>query len=402
MQTNLTDIYRDSLLGQEAETILRACVHCGFCTATCPTYQLLSDELDGPRGRIYLIKQVLEGEPPTARTQSHLDRCLSCRSCETTCPSGVRYGRLVDIGRELVEQTVPRRPWVALQRYALRKILPYPRRFAPLLRLGQLFRPLLPGAVKSRIPARQQPGAWPEGKQSRTMLVLQGCAQSVTTPATNTAAAQVLARLGIGLIAVPQAGCCGALDHHLADSGGALAFARRNIDAWWPFIENGAEAIIATASGCGLMLKDYGHLLQQDAAYADKARRIAALSRDLSEVLRDEDLSLLASRPRNDKIAYHSPCTLQHGQQLGGVVEDILQRAGFHLTPVADAHLCCGAAGTYSILQKTLAGQLLENKLDALEGPAPDIIATANVGCQLHLGGRAQRPVVHWIELLAR
>ncbi len=400
MQTRLSSEFIDTPEGEEADSILRACVHCGFCTATCPTYQLLGDELDGPRGRIYLIKQLLEGEPASARTRLHLDRCLTCRACETTCPSGVRYGRLADIGREIVERKVPRRGPAALQRYLLRKLLPWPRRFGPLLRVGQWLRPLLPRVLRNKIPARQHAGAWPCSPQARRMLVLAGCVQSVATPDTNAAAARVLARLGIRLEVASGAVCCGAVSHHLAASEEGLAFMRRNIDAWWPYIEGGVDAIVITASGCGALVKEYGLLLRHDARYADKAQRVSALAKDLSEVLLAEQLPALDGRFVQRKVAFHSPCTLQHGQQLNGVVESILSRVGFQLTPVSDAHLCCGSAGTYSILQPALAGRLRENKLDALQRGAPELIVTANVGCQLHLAGAAGVPVQHWIELL--
>jgi glycolate oxidase iron-sulfur subunit len=401
MQTQLSDKYRDTLEGREADAILRACVHCGFCTATCPTYQLLGDELDGPRGRIYLIKQLLEGNAVTTKTQTHLDRCLTCRSCETTCPSGVRYGRLVDIGRELVEREVARTPLASAQRYVLRKLIPYPRRVAPLLRLGQLVRPLLPASIRRKVPARERNTAWPGRQQARRMLVLEGCVQSVATPQTNAAAARVLDRLGIQLIAAAGAGCCGAVSHHLSAPAEGLDFMRRNIDAWWPHIADGAEAIVVTASGCGAVVKDYGELLKHDRDYAEKARRVSELTKDISEVLRDEPLSPDMFTPLPGKVAFQSPCTLQHAQRLNGVAEAILRQAGFTLTEVADAHLCCGSAGTYSILQAELAQRLLKNKLSALENDAPDVIATANIGCQMHLATRAQRPVRHWIELLA-
>ena len=401
MQTQLSDKYRDTPEGREADAILRACVHCGFCTATCPTYQLLGDELDGPRGRIYLIKQLLEGNAVSAKTQTHLDRCLTCRSCETTCPSGVRYGRLVDIGRELVEREVARTPLASAQRYVLRKLLPYPRRIAPLLRLGQLVRPLLPASIRRKVPARERNTAWPGRQQARRMLVLEGCVQSVATPQTNAAAARVLDRLGIQLVAAAGTGCCGAVSHHLSAHDEGLDFMRRNIDAWWPHIANGAEAIVVTASGCGAVVKDYGELLQHDREYAEKARRVSELAKDISEVLRDAPLSPEMFTPPAGKVAFQSPCTLQHAQRLNGVVEAILRRAGFTLTEVADAHLCCGSAGTYSILQAELAQRLLKNKLSALEKDAPDVIATANIGCQMHLATQAQRPVRHWIELLA-
>lgn len=399
MQTALTEAFRNSAQGREADAILRNCVHCGFCNATCPTYQLLGDELDGPRGRIYLIKQVLEGQPVTATTQLHLDRCLTCRACETTCPSGVRYGRLAEIGKDIVDQQVPRSIQQRLMRAVLQAILPYPARFAPLLALGRSLRAVLPRSLARKIPRKQSAKPRPSQQHLRKMLLLEGCAQSCVTPNTNAAAARVLDRLGVTLISTPQAGCCGALSTHMNAHEQALTFMKRNIDAWWPKVEAGAEAIVTTASGCGVVVKDYGAYLQDDADYADKAQRISTLTRDLSEVVAREDLTALAS-PAPRRIAYQSPCTLQHGQKLPDRVGNILRQLGFELTPVADAHLCCGSAGTYSILQPVLSQQLLTNKLAALQHGAPEIIATANVGCQLHLGSAAGIPVVHWIELL--
>jgi glycolate oxidase iron-sulfur subunit len=400
MQTSIAPEILATAEGREADAILRACVHCGFCTATCPTYRLLGDELDGPRGRIYLIKQVLEGQAPSRRTQLHLDRCLTCRACETTCPSGVRYARLADIGRGVVERRVGRGPWQALLRRLLRATVPHPRRFGPLLRLGQVAAPLLSGALRRHLPARQAAGPWPALRHRRRMLVLEGCVQRAATPDTNAAAARVLDRLGISLVRVPGAGCCGAMSQHLAATEEAHAFMRRNVDAWWPEVEAGAEAIVITASGCGAVVKDYGELLHEDPAYAARARRIAALARDLSEVLAGEDLSGLEGIGRGRRVAFHSPCSLQHGQRLAGVVETLLARVGFELTPVPDAHLCCGSAGTYSILQPGLSERLLSDKLKALESGAPQLIATANIGCQLHLATTARVPVRHWIELL--
>ncbi|MDJ0806191.1 MAG: glycolate oxidase subunit GlcF [Gammaproteobacteria bacterium] len=401
MQTQISASFLQTPQGQEADRILRACVHCGFCTATCPTYQLLGDELDGPRGRIYLIKQLLEGHGVSTKTQRHLDRCLTCRACETTCPSGVQYARLADIGRELVERRVPRPRVAVLQRWALRKILPYPARIAPLLKLGQLLRPLLPAALARQVPQLQrQTRPRANSKLSRQMLVLEGCVQSLATPATNGATSRVLEKLGVQLISAAGAGCCGAVSHHLSAPQEGLDFMRRNIDAWWPHLEAGAEAIVISASGCGSVVKEYGHLLKDDPVYAEKADRVAAMAKDLSEVLRNERLPWDRIRPGQKKIAFHSSCTLQHGQKLDGVVEGILRQAGFNLSPVADAHLCCGSAGTYSILQAELSQRLLSNKLLALQAGEPDLIATANVGCQLHLASRADRPVKHWIELL--
>jgi glycolate oxidase iron-sulfur subunit len=401
MQTNLTEAFLATPQGREAESILRTCVHCGFCTATCPTYQLLGDELDGPRGRIYLMKQLLEGQEVTTKTQGHLDRCLTCRSCETTCPSGVSYGRLIDIGRELVEERVQRPALLRIKRTLLRKVLPFPKRFSALLGLGRAVRPLLPKPLANKIPPRQQGMTFTlVPSATRTMLVLDGCAQSSATPNTNQAAANLLGKFGIRLISAPDAGCCGAVSQHLAAADEAQTFIRRNIDAWWPYVHKGAEAVIVSASGCGVMVKDYGHLLADDPDYAEKAARISELAKDLSEVVRTLDLSRINIEGLPKKIAFHSPCTLQHGQQLSGVVEEILTRAGFELLPVADSHLCCGSAGTYSILQPELSRKLLSNKLESLQSRQPELITTANIGCQLHLGTEARVPVLHWVELL--
>jgi glycolate oxidase iron-sulfur subunit len=400
VQTEILPEFLRTPEGREADAILRACVHCGFCTATCPTYQLLGDELDGPRGRIYQIKLVLEGQTPTRVTQRHLDRCLTCRACETTCPSGVRYARLVDIGRHTVEVRVGR-PWSERGlRRLLVAIVPYPRRLAPLVWLGRLARPLLPAALRSKLPARQAAGRWPKSANRRRMLALAGCVQSVTTPRTNAAAARLLSRLGIDLIEVPEAGCCGAVAYHLDDREAGLDAMRSNIDAWWPEIESGAEAILVNASGCGAMVKEYGELLAHDPDYAERAARVAILARDPAEVLGAEDLSVLGTPGVGRRVAFHSPCSLQHGQQLKWVVEPILERLGFVTTAVPDAHLCCGSAGTYSITQPDLSTRLRANKVAALESDAPEIIATANIGCQLHLAGGTRTPVVHWLELL--
>ena len=400
MQTNLAADIAATPQGQEADRILRACVHCGFCTATCPTYQLLGDELDSPRGRIYLIKQMLEGNAVTQKTQTHLDRCLTCRSCETTCPSGVQYGKLIDIGREIAEHKVSRSPLQNLKRYALRKIIPYPWRFAALLKLGNLVKPLLPAALKRKLPAIPVAEMRPVRNHARKMLILEGCAQSVSTPRTNHATARVLDKLGIQLISAAKAGCCGAVSQHLSRPDEAHDFICRNIDAWWPYVEQGAEAILTTASGCGVMVKDYGELLKDDRVYAEKARRISALAKDIVEVLANENLDPRQLQPGKFKIAFHCPCTLQHGQKLSGKTEALLQKLGFELTPVADSHLCCGSAGTYSVLQPELSQQLLSNKLTALQQGKPDVIVTANVGCQMHLATQAKVPVKHWIELV--
>jgi len=386
--------------GQEADAILRACVHCGFCTATCPTYQLLGDELDGPRGRIYQIKQVLEGHKATRITQLHLDRCLTCRACETTCPSGVRYARLADIGRALVERQVPRPLSERLIRRLLIAVVPHRRVMSSLLGLGRAFRPLLPAGLKAKVPAQRKPGTRPEPTGGRKVVALAGCVQSAATPLTNAALARVLARLGIDLVEPKAAGCCGAVAYHLNDQAKGLAAMRRNIDAWWPLVEGGAEAILVSASGCGAMVKEYGHLLAQDPSYAEKAARISALARDPVELLAAEDLAPLGQPGAGRRVAFHAPCTLQHGQRIKGAVEGVLARLGFELTQVADAHLCCGSAGTYSLLQPQLAVRLRDNKLAALKAGAPEVIATANIGCQLHLEAGAGQPVLHWLELL--
>lgn len=400
MQTEIIAEFLETPEGQEADAILRACVHCGFCTATCPTYQLLGDELDGPRGRIYQIKQVLEGQTPTRTTQIHLDRCLTCRSCETTCPSGVRYGRLVDIGRAIVEKRVERPLGEKLLRQALVAVVPHPSRFGALVALGRLAKPLLPGRLQAKVPSARPAGAWPEPTGGRRMLMLAGCVQSVATPATNAAAARVLSRLGIDLEEVPEAGCCGAAAYHLNAQPEGLDSMRRNIDAWWPGVQTGAEAILINASGCGATVKEYGELLRGDARYADKAARISELARDPVEVLSEADLDPLGQPGRGRKVAFHSPCTQQHAQQLKGVVEPILSKLGFVPTPVPDGHLCCGSAGTYSLTQPELSQRLREDKVRALESGTPDIIATANIGCQLHLEAGTSTPIVHWLELL--
>lgn len=400
MQTKIDPQLTDNPSITEAEGILRSCVHCGFCTATCPTYQLLGNELDSPRGRIYLIKGLLEGGAVTDRSRLHLDRCLTCRSCETTCPSGVKYGRLIDIGRQLLEQRVPRSATEQLTRRAMLQVLPYTRRINVALKIGRIVRPLLPAGLKGKVPVKKRTTPWPRPRHARRMIVLQGCVQPLTAPNTNAAAARVLDRLGISLITASGAGCCGALNQHNSDQATAREMVRRNIDAWWPLIEAGAEAIVMTASGCGLMVKEYGELLKHDPVYGKKAARISAMTRDISEILHELDLDSLAGVGHERRVAYHSSCTLQHGQKLSGAVESILQRCGYHLTPVANGHLCCGAAGTYTLTQPELSQQLLNNKLDALQQHQPEVIATANVGCQMHLETGATVPVKHWIELL--
>jgi glycolate oxidase iron-sulfur subunit len=405
MQTSLADFIKDTPEGRDADAILRKCVHCGFCTATCPTYQLLGDELDGPRGRIYLIKRVLEGAQPTAKTQLHLDRCLTCRACETTCPSGVHYSRLLDIGRHEVDKQVGRSALAAALRFGLRYVLTRRLLFMSLLFMGRALRPLLPAALSRKIPHRTPAHAWPSASHARRMLVLDGCVQPGLSPGTNAAAARVLERLGITLIRAPQSGCCGALSFHLDAQEEGRAYMRRNIDAWWPHIEQGAEAIVITASGCGVMVKDYGYQLSQDPAYAAKAKRVSELTRDPIEVIGPEVEKLKSLLPPPSsliprRVAFHAPCTLQHGLRLGGTAEKLLMELGFELTYVPDSHLCCGSAGTYSILQPELSRQLRDNKIAALESGNPVAIFTANIGCQAHLQGATGLPVGHWIEAL--
>jgi glycolate oxidase iron-sulfur subunit len=398
MQTELAGFIRNTPEGREAESILRKCVHCGFCTATCPTYQVLGDDLDSPRGRIYLMKRALEGAPVSEKTRLHLDRCLTCRACETTCPSGVRYGRLVDIGRAVVESQTRRGALERAQRALLAYALPRTRLFGAALRLGRLARPLLPRRLRSKVPAKtRDAGAWPAPRHRRKMLALAGCVQPALAPSINAAAARVLDRVGISLIEQPGAGCCGALRFHLNYQDDGRADMRALIDAWWPAVERGeVEAIAMTASGCGVTVKEYGHLLAQDPDYAAKAERISALTRDLCEVITPDRVE----RGARGKVAFQSPCTLQHGQQLRGKVEALLRAAGYELTPVEDAHLCCGSAGTYSLLQADIAMELRSRKLRALTAGAPDVIATANIGCWAHLQGASATPVRHWIELI--
>lgn len=405
MQTHLSDDIRHTPAGEEADRILRSCVHCGFCTATCPTYQLLGDELDGPRGRIYLIKAVLEGAPVSEKTREHLDRCLTCRACETTCPSGVQYHRLLDIGRDIVARKVPRTGIDAIHRLVLKELLPRRRAFSIVLAIGRIIRGVLPARWAQQIPKPNRvTGTWPKQRKSRRMLILTGCVQPALEPNINLATARVLDRLGVELVQAPGAGCCGALRHHLDAQEAAVADMKRNIDAWWPWVEQGVEALLITASGCGVQIKEYGHLLRNDDRYAHKAARISLLAKDVGEIVLAEKAALLKllppSRPSAGKVAFHSPCSLQHGQNIRGVVEDLLAAAGFELTPVADAHLCCGSAGTYSILQPQLSQRLRDNKLAGLTRDEPDVIATANIGCLAHFKSGTDKEIRHWIELL--
>ena len=409
MQTNLAPEFKGTIDGQAAEAILRKCVHCGFCAATCPTYLLLGDELDGPRGRIYLMKQVLEGAPVTRSTQLHLDRCLTCRNCETTCPSGVEYGHLVDIGRQIVEERVQRPLGERLLRGALKEGLTSPL-FGPAMKLGQLVRPLLPAALKAKVPARSGARAhqWPQREHARKVLMLLGCVQPAMAPNINSATARVLDAAGIQTLVADGAGCCGALRTHLNDRDGGLADMRRNIDAWWPLVQGltsqgRVEAIVMNASGCGVTVKDYGHALAHDPDYADKARAVSSLTRDLSELLPDL-VPLLKPKLRGIKaqrLAFHPPCTLQHGQQLRGGVQMHLGELGFDVVLAAsESHLCCGSAGTYSVLQPVLAKQLRDRKLAQLTALDAQVLISANIGCIQHLQTGTTTPVKHWVEVL--
>ncbi|WP_175939487.1 glycolate oxidase subunit GlcF [Caballeronia sp. BCC1704] len=402
MQTNLADFIRGTADGDEADAILRKCVHCGFCTATCPTYQLLGDELDGPRGRIYLMKQMFEGAPATRSTQTHLDRCLTCRNCETTCPSGVQYGKLVEIGRKVVEQKVERPMRQRIQRRFLASFLPNSTLFTPAMKLGQQVRGVLPRKLRSKIPVPEKPLAPPTRKHARKMLMLAGCVQPAMMPNVNTATARVFDALGIEIVTAPGAGCCGAIRLHLGYNDDALDDVRNNIDAWWPYVESGVEAIVMNASGCGATVKEYAHLLRNDPLYADKARRIVELTRDLAEILPafEEELVALARRRAVHTVAFHPPCTLQHGQQIRGRVEHLLTALGLEVRLPADAHMCCGSAGTYSVLQPKMAYALRNQKLDRLEKTEPQMIVSANVGCIAHLQSGTSTPVTHWIQLL--
>ncbi len=409
MQTQLSPEFKDTRDGRDAEAILRKCVHCGFCNATCPTYQLLGDELDSPRGRIYLIKQVLEGGTATRSTQLHLDRCLTCRGCESTCPSGVEYGELIEIGRRIVDQRVQRPLAESAGRWLLRRGLSSVC-FAPAIRVGQWLRPWLPQMLRDKLPVADRrepmraPVRAPVRAHQRKVLVLPGCVQPTLMPNVNGATKRVLDAAGIQCVTAAGVGCCGAVRAHLGDRDGSLADMRRNIDAWWPLIHAGAvEAIVINASACALAVKGYGRALADEAAYAHKALRVSELARDLSELLPDL-VPVLRGRVQPDRfsrVALHSPCTLQHGQRLRVGVDQHLRALGFAVQrPGNDAHLCCGSAGTYSVLQPKLADELRDRKLADLVALEPNCIVSANVGCIQHLQSGTQLPVMHWVEAL--
>lgn len=401
MQTNLAPFIRDTEAGQEADAILRKCTHCGFCLANCPTYRLLGDELDSPRGRIYQVKQVLEGAEPTPSIQLHLDRCLTCRACETTCPSGVEYGRLADLGRQIVEERVTRSRQERIMRGLLRTVLPHRRLFGPLLALGRTFRPLMPGMLRQHVPkARRAP--WPVATQTATrrVILFEGCVQPALVPAINAHTARVLNELGIEAVRIPAAGCCGAIDQHLGEPDKARERIRHNLDAWGPTLDAGADAIVVNATGCGAQLAEYAHALAADPAYSERAQQATQLATDPVELLEPYADRLRPADGIPTRIAFHAPCTLQHGLGLGGRVEKLLRRIGFELTPVSDPHICCGSAGTYSVLQPELADQLRGDKVRNLEKGSPEMIATANIGCLTHIQTGTGLPVRHWLEMI--
>ena len=408
MQTRIKPALLQTAEGERANRILRSCVHCGFCNATCPTYQLLGDELDGPRGRIYLIKQMLEGATAGRQTQQHLDRCLTCRNCESTCPSGVHYSQLLNIGREMANRQVPRPLYEMVLHWVLRRFFLNRFLFTTSLRLGQLCRPLLGKSLRRHIPPRQD-WRYPPARHihARKVLLIPGCVQPTLTPNTDLAARLILDKLSITCLSVSAAGCCGSLSHHLNARSEALNIMRQNIDHWWPMLESGeVEAITMTASGCGVAIKEYAQLLADDPAYAEKAQQVSALYKDPIELIMQEvneqpdQLQTLVA-PKKASIAFHPPCTLQHGMQIKGQVEALLKTLGYELLPFQDSHLCCGSAGTYSITQQTLSRQLRDNKLKHILSHAPEMIITANIGCQLHLQSGTDTPVKHWLELLA-
>ncbi|WP_198263554.1 glycolate oxidase subunit GlcF [sulfur-oxidizing endosymbiont of Gigantopelta aegis] len=416
MQTNISETYQQTPLGQQANDILRSCVHCGFCNATCPTYQLLGDELDGPRGRIYLIKQILEGNPATEKTKQHLDRCLNCLNCETTCPSGVQYHHLLEIGQSLATKTVTLAWHKRLLRQAILTIMPYPKRFQLFVNIGLFFKFLLPASLAKLLPKdhqqtiffsaelKQKSKQQSKQRAQRKILLLQGCVHNAISPDIHQKTAQVLDKLGIEVLNEVDPGCCGALSHHIQAESKTVQSIKHNIDAWSQAIEQGVEAIISNASGCGVMVKDYPRLVEKllgkDSSYYLRAVKIAAMTQDVSEVLANEDLSVLQLGTEYKNIAYHPPCSLQHGQHLPEIVEQILASMGATLLPVQDKHLCCGSAGSYSLFNPEISEQLKENKLENLQKQGADVIATANIGCLHHLQTDAKIPVKHWLQLI--
>ena len=408
MQINIVPEFSHDRDIDAAKSIINKCVHCGFCTATCPTYQVLGDELDGPRGRIYLMKEMLEGAPVTAKTQSHLDRCLTCRNCESTCPSGVRYGRLVDIGRRYVDERVLRPLHERMIRWGIRETLSRRTVFGLLFGVARFVRPVLPSTLKKKVQVPPAAGVWPTRKSARQMLLHEGCVQPALMPNVDAATARVFDKLGIELVIARTAECCGAIRQHLNDHQGAEAQMKRNIDAWWPYIEKGIDTIVINASGCGAMIKEYAELLAHEPAYADKARQISAMAKDVSEIIPDyaNALAQLAQDKRAHgapaRVTYHPPCTLQHAQKIRGAVEGLLGRLGVTVSLCQDSHLCCGSAGTYAILQPDMSEVLRDRKLANLIKTDPQEIVSGNVGCINHLQSGTDVAVRHWIELVDR
>ena len=410
MQTDLSPQLINHPEGIEAQKLLANCVHCGFCTATCPTYQILGDELDGPRGRIYLIKQMAEGKQATEKTRLHLDRCLTCRNCESTCPSGVQYGHLLDIGRKWAEEQTPPRPIKERAvRWLLKETLTRSEIFDPAMKIGRAIKPLLPSSLQKKIPTSyfdQDSTLIKTSSFATKMLFLEGCVQPGMLPNINQATRRVFQALNIELIAAPKAGCCGALRHHLNDHDAAKNEIRKNIDAWIPIIaQEKISAIVMNASGCGVMVKDYAYLLKDDPHYALPAQTISSLTKDISEIVPQYLPDLLNAVGTNNHLGltYHPPCTLQHGQQIKGKVEDLLTQIGVKVNLCEDSHICCGSAGTYSILQESLSNQLRENKLgkllEACHENQSKFIVSGNVGCITHLQND-NIPVTHWIEII--
>lgn len=398
MQTSLAKNFLQTLDGRQVDDILRACVHCGFCNATCPTYQLTGDELDGPRGRIYLIKNFFEGKPSSTVSMKHLDRCLTCLSCETTCPSGVKYGDLVDIGREYMEKEIGRTIIDKIKRRLIIDTFSRPSRAAMLFSIARFLRHLLPPKLADKIPAKPIVSPIPALFTSeRKLLTIKGCVQSVVAPQINAAASKVLSHLDIRLEEA-KSNCCGALAFHLMDIKSAKKTIRDNIDNWYRSLLEENEYLVITSSGCSHFIKQYNKIMQTDHKYAEKARIVAQRTLDLAEMAMD--LVRSTAIPKNRKVAFHSPCTLQHGQKIIGNIESLLRKAGYTLTTVQNSHLCCGSAGSYSLLEAKLSTRLLQDKITSLEAGQPDIIATANIGCLIHLQSATKTPVKHWIELL--
>ncbi|MBV2184438.1 MAG: glycolate oxidase subunit GlcF [Rhizobium sp.] len=419
MQTNFTAEQLADPHVAEAENILRKCVHCGFCTATCPTYVTLGNELDSPRGRIYLIKDMLEnGRPADKQIVTHIDRCLSCLACMTTCPSGVDYMHLVDHARIHIEKTYQRPLMNRLTRAILAITLPYPARFRAALSLARLGRPF--AGLFKRIPALKPMGAMlelaprqvpepgdsarpathaPKAEKRGRVAILTGCAQPVLDPGINAATIRLLTRLGVEVVVPQGEGCCGALVHHMGREAQALDSARRNVDVWTREIERGGlDAIIITASGCGTTIKDYGHMLRLDPSYAEKAKRVSALARDVTEYLSSLDLPV--QEKKNLTVTYHSACSMQHGQKITMAPKILLKNAGFTVRDPAEGHLCCGSAGTYNIMQSEISEKLKVRKVKNIEATRPDVIAAGNIGCMTQMGSGTTIPIVHTIELL--